>query len=102
MVGFLIVSLVCFACWFWILFIVLAAAAIHLFINRIATFAAVFKSACDHILTTQATTVVAEIMRLSEPEDICKVCDLIQPVPHWAKLGLIYLHNDHHVLLAEN
>jgi len=36
----------------------------------------VFKSACDHILTTQATAVVAEIMRLSEPEDICKKINL--------------------------
>jgi len=36
----------------------------------------VFKSACDHILTTKATEVVAELMRLSEPEDICKKINL--------------------------
>lgn len=36
----------------------------------------VFKSACEHIIKKHSTTIVTELMRLSEPEDICKKIEL--------------------------
>eukprot|EP00941_MAST-03F_sp_MAST-3F-sp1_P005344 g5344.t1 len=39
----------------------------------------VFSSACEHIFEQSATTIVSQVMQLTEPEDICKQLSLCAP-----------------------
>lgn len=48
----------------------------------------VFRSACEHVLTQYKEQVINMVMRLTEPEDICKHIQLCAPSMYDAAMGL--------------